>query len=371
MIDFQPPSFRPHPLLLSGHLQTIASVRVTYRAELPTVQHAIDLPDGDALMLHEDRPPDWVPGQSSVLLVHGLCGCHAAAYMVRLADRFFRAGVRVFRMDLRGCGAGAALSSGLNHAGRSDDLMTAMGWIANRTGSGPLGVAAISLGGNQLLRGLGRVGMGADPKPYWFDRLHRAMAVAPPIDLLRCAVNLQRWVLWPYNRYFVRMLLARAPLRVRERQEFQTAIREMRPRTLRELDERITAPLSGFRDAADYYHQSASASVLDQNPIPTLILAAADDPIVPVGCFTDRVNDLPPTTKLMIVPRGGHVGFIERAQGKSAQGQRARGNWMDEMVMAWFQSMMDASPNLALSRQSGWPRPHFLASQPQSISHET
>ncbi len=319
-------------MLRSGHLQTLVSVRMTARADLPTVRHAIELPDGDTLVLHEDRPDHWRPGRASVLLVHGLCGCHAASYMVRLADRFYRAGTRVFRLDLRGCGAGAAWSKELNHAGRSDDLMTALGWIARETGSGPLGVAAISLGGNQLLRGLGRVGTGEDPEPPWFDRLQRTMAVAPPIDLMRCSLNLHRLMLRPYNRYFVRVLLARVPIRVRQREDFPAVIGAARPRTLMELDERITAPLSGFRDAADYYQQSAAAAVLGANPTPTLILAAADDPIVPVGCFTDRAGELPPSTKLLIMPRGGHVGFIARG----------RQYWMDDVAMEWFAPLVGA-----------------------------
>ena len=326
MIDFDPPPFRPHPFLRAGHLQTIASVRVRYRAELPTTPHPVGLSDGDTVMIHEDRPPGWTTGDPSVLLIHGLCGCHSATYMVRLADRFYRGGTRAFRMDLRGCGAGAEMALGLNHAGRSDDVIAALAWIAERTGAGPIGVLGVSLGGNQLLRGLGRIGGGEDSTPAWFGRVRRAMAVAPPIDLARCAANLQRWSMWPYNRYFVRMLLARVPARVRGRAEFRAAIGNAPPRTIRELDDRVTAPLSGFVDSADYYARTSSGTVLRDNPVPTLIVAAGDDPIVPVDCFADFGDGLPSTTRMVITPRGGHVGFIEKASQ----------NWLDDVAANWL-----------------------------------
>lgn len=326
MIEFEPPPFRPHPLLRGGHLQTLASLRHPPRWQSESERHVVELSDGDAIVLHEDRPPGWRPDDPSVLLVHGLCGCHAAGYMVRFAARLHRRGTRVFRMDCRGCGAATDLARELSHAGRSDDVLAALAWIARATDRGPIGAIAVSLGGNLLLRALGRVGAGAEREPEWWGRIDRAMAVAPPIDLASCAAHMRRPVMLPYNRYFIRMLLERTPPRVRQREAFQAALRMPRPRTLWELDERFTAPLSGFSGAEDYYDQSSAARWLADNRVPTLILAAEDDPIVPADCFRNGATRLPPTTRLLLAPRGGHVGFVDRS----------RGSWMDDVVEAWF-----------------------------------
>jgi hypothetical protein len=261
-----------------------------------------------------------------MLLIHGLSGCHAAPYMLRLAQRFVRGGLCVFRMDMRGCGAAHDLAHHLTHAGRSDDVIKALETVAALTQTGPISAIGVSLGASQLLRAAGRIGAGIDPRPDWFGRLVRLAAVAPPLDLQRCSDNMERWVLRPYNYYFIRALLARAPARVREREDFQRTISAGRPRTLKELDDRITAPLSGFSDAADYYAQTSANLVTRDNPVRTLVLAASNDPIVPIGCFLDDRDLWPDSTKLVIAKTGGHAGFIDRNNQ----------SWMDHVMEAWF-----------------------------------
>jgi predicted alpha/beta-fold hydrolase len=326
MTEFQPPQFRSHPLIRGGHLQTIFSVRSGAAIDSPTTAHLVKLPDGDSIAVHENCPESWQVGDPAMLLVHGLAGCHAAPYMIRLAQRFYDLGTRVYRMDLRGCGAGAAVATQLSHAGRSDDLREVLGFIANQTQAGPMSAVAISLGANQLLRLVGRIGAGLDARPAWFDRLQRIAAVAPPLDLKRCSDNMQRLLLRPYNYYFIRLLLSRVPPGVRQREDYQAAAADSRPRTLRELDSQFTAPLSGFADADDYYHQASACRVTRCNPVDTLVLTAADDPMVPIGCFTDDPAVWSDSTQLLISPGGGHVGFIAPQ----------RQCWMDHVLARWF-----------------------------------
>jgi len=341
MNSFDPPSFHPHRFFRGGHLQTLAAIRSPTMPTLPTRPHVVDLGDGDSLVLHDDCPLDWAVGNPSIVLIHGLAGCHTSPYMLRLAQRFFVDGTRVFRMDLRGCGAGVALASHLTHAGRSDDVLTALGKVASLTAgsgtvpttpasttAGAIGAVAISLSANQLLRALGRVGGGHQPRPDWLARLTRIAAISPPLDLRRCSLNMNRWSRRPYNRYFIRGLLARVPPRVRQRAEFQRAIAGPLPQTLWQLDDRFTAPLSGFCGAEEYYADSSAIHVTQANEIPSLVVAARDDPMVPVGCFEEDPQIWPAATELLISDTGGHVGFVDR-HGKS---------WMDEVVVAWFRA---------------------------------
>lgn len=326
MPEFQPPTFDPHPVYRGGHLQTIVSVRSTKTARLSPRKHVVPVSDGDSIVLHEDRPAEWREGGTSILLVHGLSGCYLAPYMIRLAENFMGRGTRVFRMDMRGCGAAARLTSNLAHAGRSDDVIAALDVIARLTSSGPIGAIGVSLGAGQLLRAVGRIGQSVSTEPDWFTRLERIAAVAPPLDLRRCSDNMQRLVLRPYNYYFIRALISRAPAGVRQRADFQERIAGPRPRTLRELDDRITAPLSGFVDSADYYAQSSAHLVTRHNRVRTLVLASEDDPIVPIGCFVDDPSIWPDATRLVVTRTGGHVGFVDRT----------KRCWMDEALTAWF-----------------------------------
>lgn len=327
MPEFDPPPFVPHPFYRGGHLQTIAAIRGSTAHVLIPTQHVVPVSDGDSIVLHEDCPVDWVLGDRSLLLIHGLSGCHAAPYMIRLAGQFCKLGTRVFRMDMRGCGAAQSLTRNLAHAGRSDDVLAALDVIAEKTQAGPLIAAGVSLGAGQLLRAVGRIGRGDSAEPEWFQRLERIAVVAPPMDLMRCSENMQRWRLRPYNYYFIRALLGSVPPGVKARVDYPACLVGGRPKTLWELDNRITAPLSGFADAADYYRRSSANKFARFNPVPTLVLAAADDPIVPVGCFVDDPDLWPVSTQLVITPTGGHMGFIDRC----------RRCWIDDAILSWFE----------------------------------
>ena len=280
-------------------------------------------------MLHENGAVDGTESFESVrspsvmVLIHGLSGCHASPYMVRLTRRFLDLGWIVYRVDMRGCGAGRELARQLSHAGRSEDVQSALDFVAERHPGSPISVVGVSLGGNQLLRWAGRVGSGQDRVPDWLDRIAGIVAIAPPIDLKCCSQNMERLSRRPYNYFFIRTLLNSAPPMVRQQEVFQRAIASGRPRTLFELDDRLTAPLSGFAGADEYYGLSGAASVTAANSIRTLVLAAADDPLVPVDCF--RRDDWPQTTELLIVPTGGHAGFL----------QRGGGSWMDDCIVSW------------------------------------
>ena len=60
------------------------------------------------------------------VLIHGLAGSHASGYMRRMAAEVADRGVRVFRMDMRGCGAGEELARGTTHCGRWADAAAAV-----------------------------------------------------------------------------------------------------------------------------------------------------------------------------------------------------------------------------------------------------
>lgn len=261
------------------------------------------------------------------MLVHGLCGCHAAGYMVRFADRLTRMGLRVFRLDMRGCGDSAETCQTITHAGRGGDLVAGLSYIAGHF-DGPLGVVGVSLGGNQALRAAGRIGGGHDDRPDWWSRVAAVMAIAPPIDLQACSDRMETPHLRPYNRYFIRHLLDRLPPAMRQNEILVDALARPRPKTLRQFDRQFTAPLAGFLDETQYYRESAAIRWLGLIDRPTLIVAAADDPLVPVSMFQPAAISPSPTTRLLVPEVGGHVGFI----------QRNATSWMDEVVASCFQA---------------------------------
>lgn len=349
MKEFEPPTFQPHPLFRGGHLQTIASLRSPSETLVPAAGHRIDLPDGDAIVLHENGPVDGAGSDGAgsdghnarldvfnrngvvepscgkvILLAHGLSGCHGSPYMIRWARQFTATGWTVYRMDLRGCGAARPFARGLSHAGRSDDQRAALDWIADRHPGAKIAAAAVSLGGNQLLRLAGRIGAGLDDRPLWLDRWAGLAVVAPPIDLVRCSENMGRLSRRLYNYYFIRTLFERIPPGIESHELFAAVAKHGRPKNLFELDDQLTAPLSGFGGANAYYEHSGAIAVTKANPFRTLVLVAEDDPIVPIDCFEKA--EWPQETRLIRKKTGGHAGFVER--GGVA--------WMDRCVVGWM-----------------------------------
>jgi predicted alpha/beta-fold hydrolase len=312
--------FRPWPFLRNPHVQTLLGHLLRGPAfRHPSREHAFWLPDGDGLVLHDSVPPGWREGDGVVVLVHGLGGSHQSAHVQRLAGFFLPRGLRVVRMDQRGCGKGLPLARGCYHGGRSEDVRAVLEEVHRWSPSSPLTLIGISLGGNLVLKLAGE----AAERPV--AGLTRVVALAPPIDLERCAtlIALPRNRL--YENYFLRDLLTQA----RQRQQYFPDLPSLRfPRrmTIRLYDELYTAPRGGFADALDYYRRSSSHSLIEQIPVPTLILTARDDPFIAVEPFEEL--RVPGHVTVRIADHGGHLGFLGR---DGAGGIR----WAERRVADW------------------------------------
>ncbi len=324
-IRFSIPDFRPHPLLKNGHAQTLAGAylpggRFIERA----TKHQVPLPDGDSVVLHDDLPDDWRPSDRTALILHGLAGNHQSNYMQRVARKLVRRGVRTFRMDLRGCGAGAGLATQPYHGGRSDDARVALELLQTLCPGSPVTVVGFSLSGNIVLKLLGE-----SPQHVPIN-VEKAVAVCPAVDLGLCAHSFLGRVRRGYERYFVTSLCRQIGVNRRMRPEVPPLSVKRRLKTLIEFDDLYTGPICGFGSAENYYSTSSSRPHLCKIRRPTLILVADDDPMIPVRAFEGLT--LPETVLLHRTAHGGHLGYIGR---RSADPDS---RWMDWRVVDWVTS---------------------------------
>jgi len=314
------PHFQPHPLLPTGHLQTLAGILLPQNVVKEEArQHRVLLDDGDRIVLHDDCPAAWSSGDRTALLIHGLAGSHASPYMQRIAGKLNQRGVRTFRMDLRGCGAGEGLARLPYHSGRSEDAAAGLRKIAEVCPGSPTTLIGFSLGGNIILKLLGESASDLPPQ------LDRAVAVCPPVDLLHCVQSLARGINRFYDRHFVRLLMAQIETQRRLIPDAPALDARQRPRGVFEFDDAFTAPVCGFGTAANYYRLCSSAQFIPVIRVPTLILAAADDPLVPGEMFAALA--LPSAVTLHLARSGGHLGFIGRRNGDPDR------RWMDWRVV--------------------------------------
>jgi predicted alpha/beta-fold hydrolase len=105
---------------------------------------------------------------------------------------------------------------------------------------------------------------------------------------------------------------------------------------LYDFDDQYTAPAAGFENAADYYARCSAAQFVSGIEVPTLILTARDDPLVPVSVF-EKLN-LPDSVVLHISEQGGHLGYIAKA------GDDPDRRWMDWRIVDWMNATTDEIP---------------------------
>jgi predicted alpha/beta-fold hydrolase len=330
------PEFRPHPLLRGAHLQTIFGNGVQgrptpYQAE----RHIVAVSDGDAVVLHDDRPDDWTEGGRVALLVHGLAGSHRSGYLARTAHKLNAAGVRTFRMDLRAAGDGADLARLPYHPGRSEDALAAIARVARLCPGSPIVFVAFSLGGNLVLKALGEI---AERLPGSLDG---SITVNPAADLTACSAALGRWRNRLYDRRFVRQLWRQVRLRPRLVMPPDLADPRWWPRSVRELDARYTSVVCGFGSVEAYYERCSALPWLHRVRVPSLLVVAEDDPIVPVEIF-DRLPENP-HLHIHRTGRGGHLGFLSR------RGSDADNRWVEWRIVEWVRAvpLLQAAPGSA------------------------
>ncbi len=297
VVPLVPSSYRAPAFLPGGHLQTIYPAVFRRVPVVTQRRERLELPDGDFLDL------DWAGGGSRrlVILSHGLEASSRATYIQGMAAALRRRGWDVLAWNCRGCSGEPNRLLRFYHSGASEDLDHVVRHALAVHPAEQVDLIGFSLGGNITLKYLG------ERKPA--ERLHRAVAFSVPCDLACSSRRLSAGSNRIYMERFLRCL--RSKLRQKQpRFPDEIDLSGLRGvRDFRGFDDRYTAPLHGFRDAADYWERSSSRSCLPAIRIPALLVNAANDPFLGPGCFPREEARESGTFHLEVPDGGGHVGF--------------------------------------------------------------
>ena len=302
--------FTPHRLLSNPHVQSVLASsgmrRWLFRGrrealEAHSEELILDCGDGVRLQGFHSRQRVRAEARGLVVLLHGWEGSVQSSYLLHTGARLLAEGWDVFRLNFRDHGDTHHLNAEMFHSCRLDEVLGALREIARRFPPRPLAVAGFSLGGNFALRVALRAPAAGLPLSY-------ALAVCPALHPPAILEAIER-APWFYHAYFMRKW--RGSLRRKQRlfpesarfsaAELGASMRELtRTMVQRHTDfGSLDAYLDGYSIAGDRLAGMA---------VPTTILTASDDPIIPVDGF--RALQLAPSTELEIAPAGGHCGFI-------------------------------------------------------------
>jgi hypothetical protein len=319
------PSYVPHARYRNGHVMTVVAWARTRRFEfLPAAEATLVRVAPDTEVLARCY---WQADRASrltLLALHGLEGSSEVHYMRGLAAKAWRRGWNAVLLNQRNCGGTEHLTPGLYHSGLTEDPRRVIRHFARAYGLPAFAVVGYSLGGNLALKLAGELEETPDVS------LVAAAGVCPTLELDLCVRAIERRANVAYQWNFVRNLRGR----LRRKHAAWPGRYDLGPLgriwTIRQFDDVYTAPHHGFEGAADYYRRASAMRVATRIRIPSLILAAADDPFVPVAQFEDpAVRDNPHIT-VRIEPHGGHCGFISEPR------PDADGYWAEDAVTAFI-----------------------------------
>ncbi len=280
-------------------------------------QYRID--QANTIVVVEHQPE--LPARGQVVLLHGLEGSADAGYIQSFAQEALLRGFSVHRVNFRTCGGTEELCETMYHSGLTGDARAILQELQERL-SGPNFLVGFSLGGNVALKLAGELGE--------TDLISAVCAISTPIDLAACVQCLDK----PANLLYARRFLDRLRSRVKRKSKLSPDLYDPAGvddvRTIWEFDDRFTAPLFGFGTAANYYATQSSTRYLDAIRVPTLVICAKDDPLVPFRVYDHPAFRTNSALTLLATEHGGHVGFLSRHRPRF---------WVDAVALDWIEEI--------------------------------
>ena len=314
-------SFPPfEPLFENPHLATIAASQWPRRLDqrrFPVEARLVTTAPDVRILVHSQTPRRPL---AHAVLVHGLEGSSHSGYMLSMAQALLEAGFAVHRTNIRSCGGTEFQCRTLYHAGLTADLAAFLAEL-DRERQTPAFLIGFSLGGNQALKLAGELGRGAS------RLLAGVAAVSAPIDLGACCRALARPSNALYEWHFLRSMRRRLRLRRPVLSASLPYGRLSSVRSVWEFDDLFTGPAFGFSGAEEYYRTQSAAGFLGRIRVPTLVVQAMDDPMIPFEVFRRPEFETNPSLTLAASAHGGHIGFLNRRRPRI---------WVDEAVRGWL-----------------------------------
>ena len=324
--------FAPAWWLPNGHLQTIWASRVDRYTEVAFGFETYHLDDQDETQLAwypQTLSLDAISRQQAntpiVLVLHGLEGSAESNYTRGLLKQTAALGWRGVVLHFRGCYGGPNKLDRSYHSGDTNDLRQLVQDLKARAPNAPILAVGYSLGGNVLLKYLGEYTEDAGIKA--------AVAVSVPFKLDHAADKLSQGMSKLYQHVLLSSLKQKFFDKFRDKPSPIDKAEVAQLKSIWAWDEIVTAPLHGFENAGDYYTRSSCYPFLPSVSVPTLLLHAVDDPLVPPSAIPLAHHQSEAIT-MECYPAGGHVAFV------AGNNPAKPDYWLDKRVCEYLQAAL-------------------------------
>jgi len=316
--DFQPTFWAAGP-----HVQSVLSSaqprrwlirRATRDFRAASEDLLIDGGEGVRLLGHFNAA-QGKPNGRLVVVLHGWEGSSDSIYNLTVGPQLNRHGFDTVRLNLRDHGESHHLNEELFHSCRLNEVVGAFQWIAGRFPDRRISAVGFSLGGNFVLRVANRA------RSAGFD-LEQVVAICPVLDPVQTMRALDQGPAI-YERYFIHKW-RRSLMKKRAAFPHIYHFNELASlKSLVHMTDHFVVNYTEYDDLQTYLKGYAiTEGRLDDIDIPTTVLMADDDPVIPISGLQNM--RWPAAVELYRSPTGGHCGFLQGAKLQT---------WLDQFVL--------------------------------------
>lgn len=279
----------------NGHLQTIIpSFRkitgVTY------VRERIITPDNDFLDL------DWIEGKNRrlIILTHGLEGSSSSKYMLGTAKLFANHGFDVLCWNCRSCSGEMNKTFRLYNHGEIEDIQLVVNHALTHKDYDDIILIGYSMGGNINLKFV------AEKSP---PSVSTVIAFSSPLEMRTSTAILDLPSRILYKKGFQKGILPKVKLKAQLYPHLLSAADIEAAKTWEAEQALFFVKINGYKSLDDFYEKGSAVNFIHKIKIPTLIVQAANDPMLTPACSPTQLAENHAFIHLETPHIGGHCGF--------------------------------------------------------------
>lgn len=308
----------------NGHLQTLAPGLLRRVSGVDYQRERIHTADGDFLDL------DWIRrgARRLLILTHGLEGDSNRHYIRGAAKLFAQNNWDVLAWNCRSCSGEMNRAFRMYHHGDIDDIGAVVDHAAQSGHYDTIAMMGYSMGANITMKYLGVHGKDmAAP-------VRAAAVFSAPCDLESGAEVLDRWDNYVYYQRFMKALVKKIRLKNDQYPGRLDLSKLSEVRRWRDFDEYFSAPICGYRDAADFYKNASARNFIAGIKVPTLLVNTLNDPILTPSCMPVELARSHPYFHFEMPRHGGHCGFQTR--------RKSEFSWSEQRALEFIENSLAA-----------------------------